>query len=215
MVPIKLLIVDDQSIFLDGLEALLMQDPELHIVGRAHNGLEAVRKARELAPHVLLMDISMPEMDGIEATRAVLKANKDVRVLVLSMYNNRDFVNELLAAGAHGYLLKNTDKEELREAIRTVAAGGRYLARAVKPLVGPSNGEAAGQEPHALTKREKEIIRMIVREMTTQEIAERLSLSGQTVDTHRKNIMHKLNIRNAAGLVKYALERGWGEGWTP
>jgi two-component system nitrate/nitrite response regulator NarL len=211
MVPIRLLIVDDQSIFLDGLEALLTQDPELHIVGRANNGVEAVRKARELVPHVVLMDISMPEMDGIDATRAMIKANKNVRVLVLSMYNNRDFVNELLDAGAHGYLLKNTGKEELREAIRTVAQGGRYLARAVEPLVGPS-GDGSAAEPHAsLTKREKEIIHMVVQEMTTQEIAERLSLSAQTVDTHRKNIMHKLNVRNTAGLVKYALERGWGD----
>jgi two-component system nitrate/nitrite response regulator NarL len=211
MVPIRLLIVDDQSIFLDGLEALLTQDPELHIVGRANNGVEAVRKARELVPHVVLMDISMPEMDGIDATRAMIKANKNVRVLVLSMYNNRDFVNELLDAGAHGYLLKNTGKEELREAIRTVAEGGRYLARAVEPLVGHS-GDGNTVEPHAsLTKREKEIIQMVVQEMTTQEIAERLSLSAQTVDTHRKNIMHKLNVRNTAGLVKYALERGWGD----
>ena len=208
----KILLVDDQTIILDGLQALISQDESFEVIGRARNGREAIEKTAELKPDLVLMDISMPEMDGIEATKALMKKNKHVKVLVLSMYNNKEFVNELLDAGASGYVLKNTGREELREALLTVASGHRYLARPVQATLDATNGTDErddGDAFHALTRREKEIIRLIVKDRSTKEIADDLCLSEATVETHRKNIYHKLKIHNAGSLVKYAMERGW------
>lgn len=210
---IKVLIVDDQSIIRDGLEAILTTDPEITVCGHACNGLEALKLCKEHAPDVVLMDISMPEMDGIEATKAIRKRWKKTQVLVLSMYNNHEFVNELMDAGASGYVLKNTGRLELKEAITAVANGHRYLAKPVQATLEESQqamlGSNGGERYHSLTKREKEIVKLIVKERTTVEIADVLSLSTGTIETHRKNIFHKLDVRNAAGLVKYAMERGW------
>ncbi|MDX9751258.1 MAG: response regulator transcription factor [Flavobacteriales bacterium] len=212
MSAIRILLVDDQSIILDGLESLLGNMAGFHVVARASDGQQAVALARELRPDVVLMDISMPEMDGIEATRALLKCCKESRVLVLSMYDHKEFVRELLDAGAAGYVVKNTGKEELARAIRAVAAGETYLGQEVHQALGRADrfkdreGEVGY---HALTKREKEIVRMICAELSTHDIAAKLFISSQTVETHRKNILHKLDIRNATGLVKYAMERGW------
>lgn len=210
---IKVLIVDDQSIIRDGLEAILSQDPELVVCGRASNGLEALKLCKEHGPDVVLMDISMPEMDGIEATKAIRKRWKKTQVLVLSMYNNHEFVNELMDAGAAGYVLKNTGRQELKEAITAVANGRRYLAKPVQMTLEESQRAKAGSDGgvpyHSLTKREKEIVKLIAKERTTLEIAEELRVSTATIETHRKNIFHKLDVRNAAGLVKYAMERGW------
>ena len=212
--PIKILLVDDQNIMLDGLESLLKDDSDFQVVGRANNGAQAITQTESLSPDVVLMDISMPEMDGIEATRALKEKRKtrDVKILVLSMYALKDFVDELMEAGASGYVLKNTTREELREALLTVASGHRYLAKPVEAVMEQASRfkpRANGDGFHALTRREKEIIKLVVAEKSTQEIADELHLSPATVETHRKNIFHKLDIRNTAGLVKYAMERGW------
>ncbi|MGV9014044.1 MAG: response regulator transcription factor [Flavobacteriales bacterium] len=207
-----ILLADDQSIILDGLEALLEQNPAVRVVGRASTGVEAVLRARELKPDIVLMDINMPEMDGIEATKAVLKCSTGTRVLVLSMHDHKDVVHEVLEAGAKGYLLKNVGKEELMEAIRTVASGGRYLAREIRDRMElPVTNTDQKQEKcyTALTKREKEVVQLICMERTTVEIATALNISPETVHSHRKNIMIKLDVRNIAGLVKYAKDRGW------
>lgn len=207
-----LLLADDQSIILDGLEALLQHDADIHIVGRASNGLEAVHLAKELRPEVVLMDISMPKMDGIEATRELMKCCKSTRVLMLTMYGNKEFVHELLEAGASGFLLKNVGKDELRKALRTVATGQFYIAAEVQRMLdeGDRFKNREGEPVYVpLTKREKEVVVLVCKEYTTQEIATALFLSPQTIDTHRKNILHKLDLRNTAGLVKYAMERGW------
>ncbi|HRF82317.1 MAG TPA: response regulator transcription factor [Flavobacteriales bacterium] len=211
--PYSLLLVDDQSIFLDGIESLLERLPEVRVVGKAHNGQDAVRLSAELQPDVVLMDINMPHMDGIEANKRIRKASPATRVIVLSMYGHREFVLELLDSGVGGYLLKTTGKNELAEAILTVARGGQYIAKELRDL-------AATRDKHtdrdgelnygALTKREVEVVKLIMQERTTQEIADQLFLSSATVETHRRNIMHKLDVRNTAGLVKYAMERGWG-----
>jgi len=208
----KLLLADDQSIILDGLEALLEHDEEVQVVGRASNGREAVERSKELKPDVVLMDISMPEMDGIEATRAVLACCEGTRVLVLSMYDHHDLVHEIMEAGASGYVLKNVGKEELRRALRVVAAGQQYLTTEVQAALEKDirRKESLGDTGYqVLTKREKEVVELVCMECTTQEIATTLFLSPQTIDTHRKNIMHKLGLRNSAGLVKYAKDRGW------
>lgn len=207
-----LLLVDDQSIILDGLEALLAHEPDVQVVGRATSGAEAVERARELFPDVVLMDINMPGMDGIEATKALLKCCTDTSVLVLSMYDHPDLVREIMEAGARGYVLKNVGKEELGLALRAVAAGDRYIARDVQKAMDRDRrfqDRAGATGCNVLTKREQEVVKLICREYSTAEIAEMLFLSPQTVDTHRKNILQKLAVKNSAGLVKYAMERGW------
>lgn len=211
--PHTLLLVDDQTIFLDGLESLLDRIPEVEIIGKAQNGQEALHLAIALKPDIVLMDINMPHMDGIEASRRIRKASPDTHVLVLSMYGNREFVMELMAGGVGGYLLKSTGKAELAEAIRTVATGGQYIAQELRDLAATADrhAERDGETKHGpLTKREVDIVKLIMQERTTQEIAEQLFLSTSTVETHRRNIFHKIDCRNLAGLAKYAMERGWG-----
>jgi two-component system, NarL family, nitrate/nitrite response regulator NarL len=212
--PFTVLLVDDQSIILDGIEALLAPVEQVTVVGRATSGMEAVALARSLAPEVIIMDVNMPGMDGIEATRRILKAAPETRVLVLSMYGHKEFVLELLDAGVSGYLLKNAGKAELIEALNTVMTGKRYLAKEIAALLSTGDRFKDRQGEFAygvLTKREVQVVKLIMQERTTQEIAEALFLSPDTVETHRRNIMHKLDVRNIAGLVKYAMERGWGE----
>ncbi|MEO8067191.1 MAG: response regulator transcription factor [Flavobacteriales bacterium] len=211
---IDILLVDDHHLVLDGMRALLALEPEFNVVGEARNGREAVEKATALRPRIVIMDISMPEMDGIEATKLIRK-NKDLKetfVMVLSMYGNREFIDDLLDAGASGYLLKNTGRAELREAIHTVSAGQRYLCKPVQDTMDApyrAHPRAEGKAYVTLTKREKEIIRFIASGKCTSEIAGSLNLSPATVETHRKNILHKLDMHSTAGLVRYAVERGW------
>ena len=210
MEPIRLLLVDDQDIILDGLKALLDTDERFSIVGLAGDGREALAQAQALLPDVIVLDINMPVMDGIEAARELRAWRADQKILMLSMYGNQDFVNELLDAGVSGYMLKNAGRKELCEAIVTVASGLRYLAREVQEVLdSPPARERKAGESTVPTKREKEIIRMIVGERSTQQIAAQLGLSPATVETHRKNILGKLGFHNSTGLVRYALERGW------
>lgn len=207
-----LLLVDDQSMMLDGIEAILSGVPGLRVIGRCGTGPEAVAKAAAAKPELVLMDVNMPGMDGIEATRRLLKVSPESRVLILSMYGHKEFVLEVMEAGAYGYLLKNAGKDELRAALERIIAGARYLSPELERVLhrgdrSRDNGGLYGP----LTKRELQVVRLIVQEHTTQEIAGMLFLSEGTVETHRRNIMHKLDVRNTAGLVKYAMERGWVE----
>jgi len=211
--PYTLLLVDDQTMFLDGIESLLERIPAVTIVGKAHNGQDAVRLVTELKPDVVLMDINMPYMDGIEASKRIRKASPGTRVVVLSMYGHREFVLELLDSGVGGYLLKSTGKAELEQAIMTVAEGGQYIAQELRELAATADRHThrEGETIYGpLTKREVDVVKLIMMERTSQEIADMLFLSANTVETHRRNILHKLDCRNIAGLVKYAMERGWG-----
>ncbi|HRD54702.1 MAG TPA: response regulator transcription factor [Flavobacteriales bacterium] len=210
----SLILVDDQSMFLDGIESLLERMPDVAVVGKAHNGRAALDLVAAHKPDLVLMDINMPGMDGIEASKRMRQASPETRVIVLSMYGHREFVLELLDSGVGGYLLKTTGKDELMEAIRTVADGKQYIAQELRELAArpDRNGDRNGETQYGpLTKREVQIVKLILKEHTTQEIAENLFLSVPTVETHRRNIFHKLDCRNIAGLVKYAMERGWGE----
>ena len=215
--PLTLLLVDDQAIFMDGIESLLAGMAEVRVVGKAHNGRDALGLVTTLQPDLVLMDINMPHMDGIEASKRMRKASPDTRVIVLSMYSHREFVLELLDSGVGGYLLKTAGKEELLTAIRTVAAGRQYIAEELRALAQRPD-RTAGREGELkygpLTSREVQIVRLILQERTSQEIADHLFLSPATVETHRRNILHKLDCRNIAGLVKYAMERGWGGAGT-
>lgn len=210
----NILLVDDQTIILDGLEALLGQEDDLAVCGRALNGRIAVEMALALQPDVVLMDINMPEMDGIEATKRIKKQLPCTNVLVLSMYHNVEFVHELMDAGACGYLLKNTDRTELCSAIHLAASGQRFLAPPVQAALDVDLFLPDGSRDTqyvSLTRREKEIVQLICKELSTTEIAAKLFLSKETVETHRKNIASKLGIHCIAGLVRYAMERGWNE----
>jgi two-component system, NarL family, nitrate/nitrite response regulator NarL len=208
---IRVFVADDHELVVDGIRAMLNGERNFVVVGSAKNGLEVISALNDTRPDVILMDINMPHMDGIETTRELKVTHPHIHVVALSMYNNMEFIDNLLDAGASGYLLKNTGKEELMEAIRQVLDGKRYLGKEVQQVKneGYKKKERNGTDHfETLTKREKEIIRLITRERTTQEIAEELHISPATVETHRKNILNKLDVRNIAGLVKYALERG-------
>ena len=210
---VRLLLVDDHRMVIDGLRAILDQDPAFLIVGDAGNGEEAIRLTEELRPDVVIMDISMPIMDGTEATRLIRKKVRRTSpaILVLSMYGDKATVDALIAAGANGYVLKNTGREELREAILTVHQGRRYLAGQVQETVdsSPRRDASAESGPVSLSRREKEVVKLLAADKTIAEVADILHLSVLTVETHRKNIYQKLGIHTAAGLVKRAMERGW------
>ena len=211
---VRILIVDDHRMVIDGIRAILDQEPMFEIVGDASNGLEAVEKTRTLSPDVVIMDISMPEMDGIEATRIIRgkKAKNPPAILVLSMYGNKEFVEEMMSAGASGYVLKNTGREELREAILTVRKGEKYYAAPVQEIMDrayAANDGEAPVKPAILSKREKEVVKLLAIDKTIAQVADLLFLSPGTVETHRKNIYHKLGIHTSTALVKYAMERGW------
>lgn len=208
-----ILLTDDQTIMLDGIESLFRSVPEIRVIGRADNGLQAVDLARELRPDLVLMDINMPGMDGIEATHLLRRASPGSRVVILSMYGHKEFVLELLRAGICGYLLKNMSRTTLLEAVATVMQGGTYMAPELRALAAKADlhKDRSGETGYeSLTRREMEIVRLVLNEHTTQEIADALFLSARTVESHRRNILHKLDLRNTAGLVKYAMERGWG-----
>ncbi len=212
---VRVLIVDDHRMVIDGLIAILGQEPLIEIVGDAANGKEAVEKAKALSPDVVIMDISMPEMDGIEATRLIRdkKVKSPPAVLALSMYGHKEMVEEMMQAGASGYVLKNTGRNELLEALLAVCRGERYLGGKLQESMRTAPGEGNGEPARTvavLSKREREVVKLLAADKTLAEIADTLFLSQGTVETHRKNIYHKLGIHSSTALIKYAMERGWG-----
>lgn len=210
MSKIRVLIVDDHAIVRDGLASLLARRKDIEIVGQAADGRQGIEQAHTLLPDVILMDIAMPEMNGLEATREIRKALPGIRILVLTQYESKEYVLPLLRAGAAGYLAKRARGEELVNAIRTVHFEGAFLppniARAVMNGVGEFASEDGGQP--ALTEREKEVVRLVADGLSSREIAERLCLSVKTVDTHRANILEKIGAHSSAELIKYAIREG-------
>ncbi|AHM63143.1 response regulator containing a CheY-like receiver domain and an HTH DNA-binding domain [Flammeovirgaceae bacterium 311] len=206
---INIMIADDHKMIIDGLTSMLATEAGLQVTGEAANGKELLEKMQKTPVDIILMDINMPELDGIETTRNVKANFPAVRVLILSMYNNPEFIRNLLEVGASGYILKNTGKEELIEAIRQVYAGQNYYGKEVTKVMMESLRGSSSSNNYSLTSREKDVLRLIVEECTTSEIAERLFISTHTVETHRKNLLSKLNLKNTAGLVKYAIEKGY------
>lgn len=209
---INLLIADDHRMMLDGLTAMLKDEPDFHVAGTASNGLEVLDILEKKGIHVVLLDINMPVMDGMETCRQIKKLHPLVRILVLTMYDEGGLISGMIKNGAHGYILKNIGKEKLAEAIRAVYRGGIYFPAPVKEkllfnLMGQKEQKTELIIPR-LTRREKEIIRLIVDEQTTQEIADQLFISVKTVESHRKHLLQKLNVRNTAGLVRTAIEKG-------
>ncbi len=212
--PATLLLVDDQAMLLDGMEALMATMPFVKLVGRSGSGAEAIKQAELLQPDLVLMDVNMPNMDGIEATKRLLKVSPESRVLMLSMYGHKEYVLEVMEAGAYGYLLKNSGKTELITALSAILSGKKYIAKELSELIECGDrykDRESSNKYGALSKREVQVVKLILHQHTNQEIASTLFVSMDTVESHRRNIMHKLDIRNTAGLVRYAMERGWGD----
>jgi DNA-binding NarL/FixJ family response regulator len=207
---IKILIADDHRLVIDGLLLMLAEVPDMQCVGEAANGREALDLLEKTAVDVLLLDLNMPEMDGLECCKLVHERYPKVRVLVLSMMRELSLVKAMLKQGAAGFLLKNAGKDEVLEAIRTVAEGKQaFSAEVLESLMSSFSSKPPKPAPSpfpTISRREKQILQLIVDEKTTAEIADDLFISFGTVETHRRNLLLKLNARNTAGLVKSALE---------
>ena len=213
MDPIRILVADDHALIRTGMKNLLEGNKEFLVVGEAADGEEVIQKARELKPDVVVMDISMPKVNGIEATRILKQSRPETGILVLTMHENAEYANQVFKAGASGYVLKNAGKEEISTAIYAVARGEKYFSSRVSEIVMSEyarQSEARSSEA-ALTKREQEILDLIGKGLNNQQIADQLFISPRTVETHRTNIMQKLNIHDAPNLVRYALEHGYGK----
>lgn len=210
---IRLMMVDDHEIVRAGLRMLLQTQPDIEIVAEAANGREAVARARELQPDVVLMDISLPDLDGFEATQQIKRALPQTAVLALTMHESDEYFFRMLQAGASGYVPKKAAPTDLVSAIRTVHEGGVFLYPSLaKSLVQDYLGRARETDERAaldgLTEREQEVLKLIADGLTNQEIAEQLSISVKTVERHRANIMSKLNLHSRTELVKYAIRKG-------
>ena len=201
--PIPVLLVDDHALVRKGFRRLLEDDPEIRVVGEAGNGVEAIALAEQLCPRVVVMDLAMPELDGVQATREIRRRMPETAVLVLSMYGDESYVRSALDAGALGYLLKNAVEVDLATAVKAVAAGRKYLGPGVA---------AGGAEPEdvyeRLTPRERQILQLIAQGKSNKEIAALLGLSVNTVSVHRANLMEALNIHRGTELVLYAIKKG-------
>jgi DNA-binding NarL/FixJ family response regulator len=206
------MLADDHQIVRQGLRAILNAVPDFRLVGEASDGLEAVRLAEELRPDVLVLDLSMPGLDGLEVARQVTKRAPRPRVVVLSMYSDEAYVHKSLQAGATAYVLKDAGAEQLVQAIRSAARGVRYFS---PPLTADAVEEYVRRVEHPLedpkeilTSREREVLHLTVEGHSGADIAERLFISPRTVETHRANLMRKLGVRNQKELVRFAVERG-------
>lgn len=208
--PIRILIADDHRILRAGLKSLLELDSNLVVVGEATTGQEALVAARELQPDIVLLDISMPEVDGVETARALLKTQPGLRVLILTMHEDQALLQEYLRAGVSGYIIKRAAESELIDAIYAVWRGIVYIHPSlVQSLVAQPPQAAAGPaDAEPLTARELEVLRLIVQGNTNRQIASLLNISVRTVETHRLNLMEKLNAHSRVELVRYANQHG-------
>jgi DNA-binding NarL/FixJ family response regulator len=216
---IKVLVADDHTIVRRGLVSLLSLADGIEVVGEAENGREAIEKALLLAPHVILLDINMPVLNGLEATHQIRQKAPEVKVLIVSAHDNDEYVLQVVRSGANGYLLKNTSADDLFAAIRAVHAGRAFYSPSVSRILAnfqsnqasPVGDAAPGNEAAAetrLTGREREVLQLVAEGQTHQQIAMALSISKRTVDTHCNNIMSKLDIHDNAGLTTYAIKNG-------
>jgi DNA-binding NarL/FixJ family response regulator len=212
---IRVLIADDHGTMREGLRLLINSQPDMEVVGEAVDGRDAVIIARELLPHVVVMDISMRRLNGLEATKRLKQCCPQINVLILTRHSDDGFLKQLLNAGASGYALKLSSSDELMRAIHAVAAGGSYLdpslaAKGIRRLTPPANKR--GPQPQAnLTEREEEVLRLIALGYSNKEIAARLQLSVKTIEAHKANAMQKLEMTGRIDIVRYAILRGWLE----
>ena len=212
--PIRIVLCDDHQIIREGLRSLLEKQPDMSVVGEALNGLGAIKLVAEKKPDIVILDIAMPEMNGIATARRIFMDNPKVKVLALSMHSDHHFVTEMLEAGASGYMLKDSAFGELTNAIRTIISGGLFISphiagnvleefsRRAKP------GHTPVRHVTQLSQREKEILQFISEGHSTKEIASKINVSVKTVETHRQHIMQKVGAHNVAALTKYAVREG-------
>ena len=206
---IRILIADDHAVVAEGLKHLIEAQQDLQVVAIVGDGREAVRIAKESQPHVVLMDLSMPELNGADATRAIVENDPKCRVIVLSMYAEREYVRRALKSGAAGYVVKRSAAKEVVDAIRAVHAGQRYLSpRVADAVIEDYAADEKADLLERLSAREREVLQLLAEGRTGAEIAARLSLSQKTVETYRARLVEKLGIRDVAGLVKFAIQRG-------
>ncbi len=209
---IRILLVDDHQMMRDGLRSILDLEDDLDVVGEAGNGYEALEMARTRRPDVIVMDIGMKDLNGIEATRQIMAQNPRAKVVALSTYSNEPYVISMLEAGASGYVLKDAAVDEMRRAIRVVADGSHYLSPEIAGTVVTSRLRGPAQEgasaSAALAPRERQILQLLAEGHTSSEIARQLHIATTTVDSHRRNIMKKLDLHSVAELTKYAIREG-------
>lgn len=209
---VKIILADDHKIIREGLKALLEKQQGIEVIAEAQDGISTVRLTKKLSPDLVIMDIGMPDMNGIDATRMIISETKNVKVIALSMHSDRRFVLEMLKAGASGYLLKDSAFEELTLAINTVMAGQPYLSPKITDVIireyihAPQKNEKSVFT--TLTAREREVLQLIAEGKSTKQIASSLNVSVKTIETHRQQIMEKLNIHSIAELTKYAIREG-------
>lgn len=211
MDKIRIIIADDHAVLRSGLKALLNCSPEFEVIGEVGDGLEALKMVEELTPDVLILDLSMPGMSGVDCLKEIRSRNLSCRVLVLTMYDDEEYIKEVMRAGADGYVLKKSADTELIEGIRKIHAGKRYLNETISQtlidsLLHSSVSEPDSQNPYVLLSiREREVLRFLAQGHTNSEIAKLLSISAKTVDTYRSRVMSKLNVRKKSELVNYAI----------
>ena len=210
---IRVYIADDHRLFREGLKELVNKDSNMHVVGEAEDGQAAIRALAKTNPDVVIMDVCMPDINGIEAARQILRDFPEIKILALSMHSDPNYVAQMLRAGAKGYLLKDSAAQELTEAVRTVSGNLTYLSPRVAGSVVDSHvrnhtppGESSAYT--VLSSREREVLQMLAEGNSTKAIADKLFVSVKTVETHRRNIMKKLAISSVAGLTKYAVREG-------
>ncbi|AQT70142.1 Nitrogen regulation protein C [Anaerohalosphaera lusitana] len=209
---IRILIADDHGIVRQGIKEIVSQHEDMEVIGEAADGLTTLKLVRDLKPDIVLMDISMPDLNGVETTREIKRDYPDVKIIGLSMHSAKKFISEMLKAGASGYLLKDTGFEELINAITVVSSGQNYLSPAITETVVENYVRNSPERPNSvfstLTKRERQILQSLAEGKTTKQTAKDLFISPKTVEAHRLNVMNKLGIDNVAMLTKYAIQEG-------
>lgn len=204
---LKVMLVDDHILVLEGIRARLEQGEGIEVVGHATDGLEALELVQDLKPDVVMMDVSMPNMNGIETTKVFQERYPDLKVLILSMHDNREYISQLMFHGAKGYILKDVSVEEMIRAIRTVAEGATYICRAATESLFRYGGTIADRVENKLTKREEAILTRVAKGLSSKAISNELNISARTVETHRQNIKSKLHLNTTAELTKYAYDQ--------
>lgn len=200
----RVLIVDDHPMVTEGIQAILESYDDIDVVGTLNNGQDAVDRVNELAPDVILLDLNMPGVSGLNATEMILEERPETRVLILSMHDSPEYISTALSHGARGYILKDVPTDEIKTAIETVMAGEKYMCTGAKGSLQPKTSD--GRE--TLTSREQTILLELAQGQSNKDVANTLDISVRTVETHRKNIKRKLGISSTAGLTRYALEHG-------
>jgi two-component system response regulator NreC len=207
MSKLKVFVCDDHTLFREGIKSILGKAPEIEIVGEARNGREAVEKVLRLRPDVVLMDVGLPDLSGLQATRRIKHAQKHIHVLMLSMYDEEEIIAGCLDAGASGYLVKDAALPQLLHAIEAVRKGGTYLGSGSLKKVLNQHRKTATDSYERLSDREREVLQLLAEGFSVKEIASRLNLSVKTVDAHKYNLMRKLEIHSQAELIKYAIRK--------